>query len=111
MADAVLQGLAAGAGLMPPEATRAMPRPPRTIVPLWGLPIVAAILIGEVFAIASNSFWALDFYHVVGGGIWTAIDLFVGLVIGPIIGTLPTAARAAFSARFMPKMSLIMPTL
>lgn len=87
------------------------PRVPRTIVPVAGLPIVVAVIGGMVAAIATNTLWALDFYHVVGGGLWTAIDLFVGFVIGPIMGSLPIPARAAFSARFMPKMSLIMPTL
>lgn len=84
---------------------------PATIVPVKGLPIVVAVIGGLVAAIATNSYWALDFYHVVGGGLWTAIDLFVGLVIGPIMGSLRPPARVAFSARFMPKMSLIVPTL
>jgi hypothetical protein len=51
------------------------------------------------------------FCHVVGGGLWTGIDLFVGLVIGPILGRLSIPARAEFSARFMPKMVVIMPTV
>ena len=62
-------------------------------------------------AIATNRLWALDFYHVVGGGIWTALDLFLGLVIGPILAKMSIQARMEFSARFMPKMLLIMPTL
>ena len=64
-----------------------------------------------IVAIAGDYRWALAFCHVVGGGLWTAIDLFVGLIIGPILGRLPVAARAEFTARFMPKMVLIMPTL
>ncbi|MCC6381234.1 MAG: hypothetical protein IT304_01940 [Dehalococcoidia bacterium] len=84
---------------------------PATIVPLQGLPIVAVVLVGLVVAIASNKLWALDFFHVVGGGLWTGIDLFVGFVVGPILGRLSIPARAEFSARFMPKMMLIMPTL
>jgi hypothetical protein len=62
-------------------------------------------------AIAGNWQWALVFAHVVGGGLWTGIDLFVGLVIGPILGRLSIPARAEFSARFMPKMVIIMPTV
>jgi hypothetical protein len=81
------------------------------VVPLRGLPIVAAVIILLVVAIAGNWFWALDFFHVVGGGLWTGIDLFVGLIVGPIIGRLSIPARIEFSARFMPKMVLIMPTL
>jgi hypothetical protein len=81
------------------------------IVPVRGIPIVVAALAGLVVAIAGNWEWALDFFHVVGGGLWTGIDLFVGLVIGPIMGTMPIPARIEFSKRFMPKMLLIMPTL
>ena len=86
-------------------------RPPIQVVPLRGLPIVAVVLALLVVAIAGNWLWALDFFHVVGGGLWTAIALFVGLVLGPILGRLSIPARAEFSARFMPKMVLIMPTL
>jgi hypothetical protein len=64
-----------------------------------------------VVAIATNSLWALDFYHVVGGGLWTAIDLFFGLVLGPIMGSMSVQARAELSSRLMPKMLLLMPTL
>lgn len=46
------------------------------------------------------------FFHVAGGGIWTALDLFLGMVIGPILSRLSIPARMEFSARFMPKMLL-----
>ncbi len=82
-----------------------------SIVPLRGLPVVAVVLVALVVSIATNRLWALDFFHVVGGGLWTGIDLFVGLVIGPILGRLSVAARIEFATRFMPKMLLIMPTL
>ncbi|HUY07348.1 MAG TPA: hypothetical protein VMU99_08825 [Acidimicrobiales bacterium] len=86
-------------------------RPKIPIVPVRGLPFAAIALIGLVVAIASNSFWALDFFHVVSGGLWTGIDLFLGFIIGPILGRLSVPARAEFSARFMPKMVILMPTL
>jgi hypothetical protein len=97
------------AGLPPAGAPIA--RPDFQIVPLAGIPVVAIVLGGLVVAIETNSLWALDFYHVVGGGMWTAIDLFVGFVIGPIIGRMSIPARVEFSTRFMPKMLLLMPTL
>jgi hypothetical protein len=81
------------------------------IVPLKGLPIVGLILAALIVAIATNKAWPIDFFHVAGGGIWTALDLFLGLVIGPILGRLSIAARVEFVRRFMPKMVLIMPTL
>jgi len=81
------------------------------IVPLRGLPIVGAVLVALIVSIAGNWLWALDFFHVVGGGMWTAIDLFVGFIIGPILARLSVQARVEFSTRFMPKMLLLMPTL
>ena len=86
-------------------------KPKIQIVPVRGLPIVAVVLAGLVAAIATNKLWPLTFYHVVGGGMWTALDLFLGLVIGPILARMSVQARMEFSARFMPKMLLIMPTL
>ena len=81
------------------------------IVPTKALPAVAVVLIALIVAVATNRLWALDFFHVVGGGLWTAIDLFLGFVIGPIIGNMSIPARMEFSKKFMPKMLLLMPTL
>jgi hypothetical protein len=86
-------------------------RPHIQVVPLRGLPIVAVVVIFVAVAIGTNWQWALMFSHVAGGGLWTGIDLFVGLVIGPILGRLSIPARAEFAARFMPKMVIIMPTV
>lgn len=95
----------------PPSPAGAPPRLPIQIVPRAALPIIAVIVVGLTATIAGNWLWALVFFHVVGGGLWTGIDLFVGFVIGPIIGRLSIPARAEFSARFMPMMVVIMPTL
>jgi hypothetical protein len=101
-----------GAGVGPPSHAPGPPViAPFSIVPVRGLPIVAAILIGLIVAISTNSLWALDFFHVGGGGLWTSIDLFLGLIIGPILGGMSVQARVEFTTRFMPKMLLIMPTL
>jgi hypothetical protein len=86
-------------------------RPKVEIVPVKGLPIVAAIVVGIVVAIGTNSLWALNAFHVVGGGLWTGIDLFFGLVLGPIIGRMSIPARIELTTRLMPKMVLIVPTL
>src|SRR2546427_4496797 len=97
------------------EETHAAPQRPAvpafSIVPLRGLPFVALAIGGVIAAIASNELWALNFFHVVGGGLWTGIDLFVGFVVGPIIGRMSIPSRIEFSTRFMPKMLLIMPTV
>jgi hypothetical protein len=86
-------------------------RPQIQIVPVRALPAVALVMAFVVVSIVANWKWGLMFCHVAGGGLWTGIDLFVGLIIGPILGRLSIPARAEFSARFMPKMVIIMPTV
>jgi hypothetical protein len=104
----------ADVAIAPPAAHAApagIPRPPATIVPLAGLPFVGAAIGFLIGSIGSDWLWGLNFCHVAGGGAWTAIDLFVGLFLGPILGRLSGPARAEFMAFFMPKMLLLMPTL
>jgi hypothetical protein len=95
----------------PIHAPLAPSRPAVKIVPVKGLPVVAVILVALIVAIATNATWALDFFHVSGGALWTAVDLFLGLVLGPIMGSMPIAARIELSSRLMPKLLLIMPVL
>jgi hypothetical protein len=80
-------------------------------VPLKGLPIVAVIMALLIAAIASNKLWPLTFFHVAGGAAWTIIDLFLGLILGPIMGKMSVPARIEFTTKLMPKMILIMPTV
>lgn len=81
------------------------------IIPLKGLPVIGAVLVGLVVVVATNSSWGVDFYHVVGGAFWTALDLFLGFVVGPILARLSIPARIEVTTRLMPKMILIMPTV
>jgi hypothetical protein len=90
----------------PPEAVQ---RPDFEIVPRIGLVFAAVALVALVVAIAVNQLWPLEFLHVAGGAAWTIIDLFVGLIVGPIIGRMSIPARIEFTTRFMPKMVVIMP--
>ncbi len=87
------------------------PRPPIQIVPLRALPVSALVAAFVALSIGENWKWGLIFCHVAGGGMWTAIDLFVGLIVGPILGRLSVSARAEFMSRFMPKMVVLMPTI
>ena len=96
-------------------APRAAPAVPTSrsfqVVPLKGLPVVALALGGLVAAVAVNALWPLDFFHVVSGGIWTTLDLFLGFVLGPVLGRLSVPARTEVTARLMPKLVLLMPTV
>lgn len=81
------------------------------IVPRVGLAIAAVLMVLLIVAIAVNSLWPLTFFHVAGGAAWTIIDLFLGLVLGPIMGSMSIPARIEFTTRLMPKMVVIMPTV
>jgi len=107
MADVALPAAAGATG----AAHEAPTVPDFQIVPLRGLPIVAAVFIALIAAIAANKLWALEFFHVAFGALWTSIDLFLGLVLGPILGRLSVPARIEMTTRLMPKVLLIMPTL
>jgi hypothetical protein len=85
--------------------------PPFQIVPRIGLVIITPLLGLLIAAIAVNKLWPLIFFHVAGGAAWTIIDLFLGLVLGPILGSLSIPARIEFTTKLMPKMVVIMPTV
>jgi hypothetical protein len=86
-------------------------RPSFEIVPRRGLVLVAIAMLLLIIAIAVNKLWPLEFFHVAGGAAWTIIDLFLGLVLGPIMGSMSVPARVEFTTKLMPKMVLIMPTV
>ena len=94
-----------------PDSQPAAGRPSFEIIPRRGLIAVAVVLAGLVAVIAANSAWGVDFFHVVGGGVWTVLDLFLGFVLGPILARLSIPARIEVTTRLMPKMLLIMPTV
>ena len=81
------------------------------IVPRKGLVAVALVFGFLIWAIASDKLWPAEFLHVAGGAAWTIIDLFLGLVLGPILGSLSDPARIEMTTRLMPKMVLILPTV
>ena len=107
MADVALPTAVGATG----AAREAPAVPDFQIVPLRGLPIVAAVFIALIAAIAANKLWALEFFHVAFGALWTSVDLFLGLVLGPILGRLSIPARIEMTTRLMPKVLVIMPTL
>jgi hypothetical protein len=107
MADVAVAVGAAPAQEQAPE----LERPDFEVVPRKGLIGVAIVLVAVIAAIAANKLWPLAFLHFVGGASWTIIDLFLGFVLGPILGKLSIPARIEFTTRLMPKMVLLMPTV
>ncbi len=85
--------------------------PPFEIVPRAGIVAAGIALVAIVAAIASDKLWPIMFLHVAGGASWTIIDLFLGLVLGPILGSLSVPARIEMTTKLMPKMVVIMPVV
>jgi hypothetical protein len=94
-------------GLAAPPPTLEIPD--FEVVPRAGLVFAAVAIVAIVVVIAVDKLWPLMFLHVAGGAAWTIIDLFLGLVLGPIMGAMPPPARVQFTTRLMPKMVVIMP--
>jgi hypothetical protein len=87
--------------------------PPFAASPLRAHYLFAAslALIGMTAAILWGSDWLLNFVHVLAGGLWTGVDLFMGFVIGPILRRLPLDARRAVISALVPRTLILMPTL
>lgn len=81
------------------------------VVPLAGLPFLVVLFGVLIYAIAETNLWLLVFLHVAFGAAWTIVDLFMGFVIGPIMGRMSPPARIELAMRLMPKMVLIMPAV
>jgi hypothetical protein len=107
MTDAVVTQPAVATAGPPPG----MSIPEFEIVPRKGLVAVAVIFVLLIVSIAADKRWPLELAHVGGGAAWTIIDLFMGFVIGPILGRLSIPARIELTTKLMPKMLLIMPTV
>lgn len=71
------------------------------VIPLAAFAVAATV--GNVVA----HMWV----HVMAGVLWTGIDLFMALVIGPVLGGLSVDERASWFSTFTPKMTFLMPTL
>lgn len=108
VADVAVQTAEAEVPAGPPAGFQ---RPEFDIVPLRGLPIVGFVFLALIVVIAVNELWPLVFMHVAFGAAWTIIDLFLGFVLGPIMGKMSIPSRIEFTTRLMPKMLLIMPTV
>jgi hypothetical protein len=75
---------------------------------------VAAVLVplGALAAAATVGSQEVHTYvHVMAGVLWTGIDLFMAIVLGPVLGGLGIDERASVFQRFTPKMTFLMPSL
>lgn len=79
---------------------------PTFVVLAIGVPVGALI-----FAMSYGSIAILNYVHIMTGAMWTGIDLFMGVVLGPVLGGMAPQERAAVFRRLIPKMTFLMPFL
>lgn len=73
--------------------------------------VVVVPVAALVYAINFGPLVALNYVHVMAGAAWTGIDLFMGFVLGPVLGSLKPPERVAIFRRLVPKMTFLMPVL
>ncbi len=76
--------------------------------------IISAIVLPNAalgVAMALGSLMLLNYVHIMTGALWTGIDLFMGLVVGPVLGALEPQQRAEVFKRLIPKITFLMPML
>lgn len=78
---------------------------PYSLVTLFG-PIIVLVLI-----LAYGNLLALNYLHVLTGGTWTGIDLFMGIVMGRILKGLEPQERTQVIKKLVPLMLFLMPAL
>src|SRR5918999_1723940 len=78
---------------------------PYSLVTLF-VPIVALVLV-----LAYGNLLALNYLHVLTGGTWTGIDLFMGIVMGRILKGLEPQTRTQIIKKLVPLMLFLMPAL
>ena len=71
-----------------------------------GLPIMAL-----VFAMNRGDLLPVNYVHIMTGALWTGIDLFMGIVLGPVLAGVDPGARATVFKRLTPKLTFFMPVL
>jgi hypothetical protein len=79
--------------------------------PAFAAAVVTVPLLALGYALTAGNTQTLTYVHVMAGVLWTGIDLFMGLVLGPVVGGLDPEERGNFFARFTPKMTFLMPVL
>ncbi len=81
------------------------------IITSYSLVTLCVPIVALVFVLAYGNLLALNYLHVLTGGTWTGIDLFMGIVMGRILKGLEPPARTQVIKKLVPLMLFLVPAL
>ena len=87
-----------------------LPEDTRIIKPSAFLIVIIPVILVAV-VICVRNLTILDYTHVLLGGTWTGIDLFMGLVMSRVMIKMSVGARIELIKRLVPMMLFFMPTI
>ena len=79
--------------------------------PAFAVGVVAVALAALIYATTMASVQNHTYVHVMSGVLWTGTDLFIGAILGPVIGGLDEEASAAVFERLTPKTAFFLPSM
>ncbi|WP_089826545.1 hypothetical protein [Halogranum amylolyticum] len=79
--------------------------------PAFAVAVVFLPLAALGYAVTVASVEHHTYVHVMAGILWTGIDLFMGTVLGPVVGGLDDEQSAAVFGRLTPKTTFLLPSL
>jgi hypothetical protein len=79
--------------------------------PAFAVAVVAIPLAALGYAVTVASVQQHTYVHVMAGILWTGIDVFIGAVLGPVVGGLDDEESAAVFQRLTPKTAFLLPSL
>src|SRR5579884_1580711 len=82
-----------------------------SIISSYSLATVLVPIAGLIIVLFYGNLLALNYVHVLTGGTWTGIDLFMGIVMGRILKGLEPQARTQVIKKLVPMMLFLMPAL
>jgi hypothetical protein len=79
--------------------------------PAFAAGVVAVSIAALAYAVALANTQIHTYIHVMAGVLWTGTDLFIGAVLGPVIGGMDDEESAALFSRLTPKTAFLLPSL
>ncbi|WP_180843053.1 hypothetical protein [Natrinema zhouii] len=79
--------------------------------PAFAAAVVVVPLVALGYAVTIATVQQHTYVHVMAGIVWTGIDIFLGAVLGPVIGGLDDEQSSAVFQRLTPKTAFLLPSL